>query len=168
MLLKVLMVALTLASLVVIALLWRLLQLRRRQETLRSIMDSADALEGELQACRERMKTMRHWVSTLPSTITTQALASLNLDPLVQKALRDLLQQRLWLRDNGDSAPLAQLRRTRQDMERSRTTLAENMTKLEAAGEDLVEASSESHPVSALIASAYGIGGKNDQSTTLH
>jgi len=170
MLLKFLIAALTLATLVVIGLLWRLLQLRRRQDTLRSIMDSADALERELYACRERMKTMHRWVSTLPSTLTTQALASLNLDPLVQKALRDLLQQRLWLRDNGDTAPLAQLRRTRQDMERSRATLAENMTKLEAAGEELAEASSETHPVSALIASAYGIGGSDGdgQPPTLH
>jgi hypothetical protein len=158
MLLKVLIAALTVASLVVIGLLWRLLQLRRRQETLRSIMDSADALEKELFACRERMQTMHRWVSTLPSTLTSQALASLDLDPLVQKALKDLLQQRLWLRDHGESAPLSRLRRTREDMERSRRTLAENMDKLEAAGEALAQASSETHPVSALIASAYGIG----------
>ena len=55
-------------------------------------------------------------------------------------ALRDLLQQRLWLRDHGDTAPLSQLRRTREDMERSRRTLAENMDKLEAAGEELAAA----------------------------
>ena len=36
MLLKVLIVTLTLASLVVLALMWRLLQLRRRQDMLRS------------------------------------------------------------------------------------------------------------------------------------
>ena len=55
-------------------------------------------------------------------------------------------------------------------MERSRATLAENMTKLEAAGEELAEASSETHPVSALIASAYGIGGSDGdgQPPTLH
>lgn len=168
MLLKSLIVALTLATLVVVWLLWRLLQLRRRQDHLHRIMDSADALERELHACRERMQTMHRWVSTLPSTITSQALASLNLDPLVQKALRDLLQQRLWLRDHGDTAPLSQLRRTREDMERSRRTLAENMDKLEAAGEELAAASSESHPVSALIASAYGIGGSEPKSPTLH
>ncbi|MFO1494375.1 MAG: hypothetical protein U1F26_06935 [Lysobacterales bacterium] len=167
MLLTILTAALVIATLVVGALLWRLLSLRRRHDTLHRIMDSADALERELHACRQRMQTMHQWVSTLPSTLTTQALASLNLDPLVQKALRDLLQQRLWLRDHGDTAPLAQLRQTEIDMERSRTTLAEHMRKLEAAGEALAEASSESHPVSALMASAYGIGGEH-RSPTLH
>lgn len=167
MLLTILTAALILATVVVGALLWRLLSLRRRHDTLHRIMDSADALERELHACRQRMQTMHQWVSTLPSTLTTQALASLNLDPLVQKALRDLLQQRLWLRDHGDHAPLAQLRQTQADMDRSRTTLAEHMSKLEAAGEALAQASSESHPVSALMASAYGIGGDH-RSPTLH
>jgi hypothetical protein len=168
MLLKILIATLTLASLVVIGLLWRLLQLRRRQDMLRSIMDSADALEVELHACRERMQTMHRWVSTLPSSLTRDALAALVLDPLVQKALRDLLQQRLWLRDNGDDAPLARLRGVKGDLERSRKALAENMDKLEAAGEALAAASSETHPVSALIASAYGIGGSDARTTTLH
>lgn len=168
MLTKILIAALTLASLVVIGLLWRLLQLRRRQDHLRGIMDSADALERELQDCRERMQNMHRWVSTLPSTLTSEALASLNLDPLVQKALRDLLQQRLWLRDHGNDAPLAQLKRKREDIERSRRTLAEHMRKLEEAGEALAAASSESHPVSALMASAYGIGGGEGKPPTLH
>ena len=77
MLLKALIAALTLASLVVIGLLWRLLLLRRRQDMLRSIMDSADDLERELHACRERMQTMHRWVSTLPSSLTRDALAAL-------------------------------------------------------------------------------------------
>jgi len=157
---------LILAAVVVLGLLWRLLQLRRRQDTLRRIMDNADALERDLYACRERMQTMHRWVSTLPSTITTQALASLTLDPLVQKALRDLLQQRLWLRDHAESAPLAQLLRKRADLDRSRQSLAENMEKLEAAGEALAAASTETHPVSALIASAYGIGNTDSRTPT--
>lgn len=168
MLIKILIAALTLASLVVIGLLWRLLQLRRRQDHLRRIMDSADALETELHTCRERMQNMHRWVSTLPSTLTSEALATLNLDPLVQQALRDLLQQRLWLRDHGTAAPLADLKRKREDIERSRRTLAEQMGKLEEAGEALAAASSESHPVSALIAGAYGIGAAEPKPPTLH
>ena len=168
MLLKVLIVTLTLASMVVLALMWRLLQLRRRQDMLRSIMDSADALESELHACRERMQTLHRWVSTLPASLTRDALAALVLDPLVQKALRDLLQQRLWLRDNGDDAPLARLKSVKGDLERSRKALAENMDKLEAAGEALAAASSETHPVSALIASAYGIGGSDARSSAIN
>ena len=168
MLLKVLIVTLTLASLVVLALMWRLLQLRRRQDMLRSIMDSADALESELHACRERMQNLHRWVSTLPASLTRDALAALVLDPLVQKALRDLLQQRLWLRDNGDDAPLARLKGVKGDLERSRKALAENMDKLEAAGEALAAASSETHPVSALIASAYGIGGSDARTSAMN
>ena len=114
------------------------------------------------------MQTMHRWVSTLPSSLTRDALAALVLDPLVQKALRDLLQQRLWLRDNGDSAPLARLRGVKADLERSRKALAENMDKLEAAGEALAAASSETHPVSALIASAYGIGGAETRASELN
>ena len=135
---------------------------------LRSIMDSADALESELHACRERMQNLHRWVSTLPASLTRDALAALVLDPLVQKALRDLLQQRLWLRDNGDLAPLARLKSVKGDLERSRKALAENMDKLEAAGEALAAASSETHPVSALIASAYGIGGSDARSSAMN
>ena len=113
------------------------------------------------------MQTVQRWVSTLPSSITAEALASLNLDPLVQKALRDLLQQRLWLRDNADHAPIERLREARAAMERARGTLAGNMVKLEAATEELAKASSETHPVSALIASAYGIG-STERSTSAH
>ena len=154
----ILIIALTVAAVVVAGLVVRLVQMRRRHDCVRSIMDSADALERELYACRERMQTVQRWVSTLPSSITAEALASLNLDPLVQKALRDLLQQRLWLRDNADSASVERLREAGAVMERARGTLAENMAKLEAASVELAKASSETHPVSALIASAYGIG----------
>ena len=157
--------ALTVAAVVVTGLVIRLVQMRRRYDCLRGIMDSADALERELYACRERMQTVQRWVSTLPSSITAEALASLNLDPLVQKALKDLLQQRLWLRDNADHAPIERLRETRAAMERARTTLADNMGKLEAASEELAKASTETHPVSALIASAYGIGGNPERSS---
>ncbi len=157
--------ALTVAAVVVTVLVIRLVQMRRRHDCLRGIMDSADALERELYACRERMQTVQRWVSTLPSSITAEALASLNLDPLVQKALKDLLQQRLWLRDNADHAPIERLRETRAAMERARTTLVANMVKLEAASEELAKASSETHPVSALIASAYGIGSNAERSS---
>lgn len=168
MLMNVLIGVLIAAGLAVVALSVGLYRLRRRQETVRRFMDSADGLEGDLQAARERMQTLHRWVSTLPSTITTDALARLNLDPLVQKALRDLLKQRIWLRDHGESAPLAQLRRAQADLERARRTLAENMEKLEAAGNELLAASTESHPVSALIAGAYGIGSGAESSRTLH
>ncbi len=154
----VLIVALTVATLAVAVLVYRLLQMRQRHDTLRGIMDSADALERELYACRDRIQTVQRWVSTLPSSLTADALASLNLDPLVQKALRDLLQQRLWLRDNADHASMEKLREARQSLEKARLTLVENMAKLEAVSEELAKASTETHPVSALIASAYGIG----------
>lgn len=157
--------ALTVAGVVVTGLVIRLMQMRRRHDCLRGIMDSADALERELYACRERMQTVQRWVSTLPSSITAEALASLNLDPLVQKALKDLLQQRLWLRDNADHAPIERLREARAAMERARTTLVENMSKLEVASEELAKASSETHPVSALIASAYGIGSSAERTS---
>lgn len=149
---------LVLATAVVGVLLWRLWGLRRRQEAILRFMDSADALERELHACRERMQSMQRWISTLPSDMTRTALASLDLDPLVQKALRDLLRQRLWLRDQGGTSPLALLVQSRADIERSRAALADNMDKLERVGAELAEASSETHPVAAMMAGAYGIG----------
>ncbi len=150
--------ALALAGLVVLYLVLRLIGLRRRQDTLRRIMDSADELERDLHACRDRMVSMQQWVATLPSSLTRDALSSLNLAPLVQKALKDLLLRRLWLRDHGDIATLAQLKQSLNELDRSRRTLAEQMEKLEAAGRELVQASTETHPVSALMAGAYGIG----------
>jgi hypothetical protein len=160
---------LVLATVVVVVLLWRLWGLRRRQDAILRFMDSADALERELHACRERMQSMQRWISTLPSDMTRTALASLDLDPLVQKALRDLLRQRLWLRDQGGAAPMTQLLQARADLERSRAALAENMEKLERVGAELAEAAGETHPVAAMMAGAYGIGSRDSDSRgTLH
>jgi hypothetical protein len=160
---------LLLATIVAGVLLWRLRGLRRRQDAILRFMDSADALERELHACRERMQSMQRWIATLPSDMTQTALASLDLDPLVQKALRDLLRQRLWLRDEGGTAPLPMLVQSCADIERSRAALADNMEKLERASAELALASSESHPVAAMMAGAYRVGTREHSgSGTLH
>jgi hypothetical protein len=64
---------------------------------------------------------------------------------------------------------MALLVQSRADIERSRAALADNMDKLERVGAELAEASSETHPVAAMMAGAYGIGTRDGSGPgTLH
>ena len=101
------------AALTFTALLARDRRLRRRPRLLGEIMDEADSLERELHECRARLREIPALVAALPPSAQLSARATLVAEPQVQAALRDLLSHRLWLRENGATATLAELESAR-------------------------------------------------------
>lgn len=140
---------LVLVGAVVLLLVGRMFRLRRRERAIGAFLDAADALERDLHECRDRLRQMQTWLQTLPHADTTEASASLDIEHLTQNALRQLLQDRLWLKNHATTAPLAELEAARQKLDRARANLAEQMRRLESARVDLVQASDSAMRLSA-------------------
>ena len=75
--------------------------LNRRQQAIRALLDGADAVEAQLQACRERMQRLREMLSILPEEMSARAYNALDADAKVQAALKDLLAHRLWIQQHA-------------------------------------------------------------------
>lgn len=126
-----------------LVLLVKLLALRRRQGAIRRFLDSADALESELYECRDRIRALKVALAEIPGAPGIPTLASLDSDQQITEALKLLLSNRLWLRNNVDIAAIAEISDAQQGIERSRSKLAVQMEKLEDAGAELARASSQ-------------------------
>ena len=124
-------------------LVWNNARSRRRDSAIQRFLDTADALEQDLHACRKRMQDMHDWVSKLPGETSKIASSSLNPQTTVTAALKQVLSQRLWLRESVDSASVAQIQAAEANMDRSRQSLAEHMNKLDSMREALERATDQ-------------------------
>lgn len=112
---------------------------RRRERSLRHLLDRADALEALLKTARERMGAMREVVQRVPADIAAVAHASLDAEPQVQQALRDVLEHRLWISKHGLTATQAELDRACAAMDRAYASIADQLARLENAGAELID-----------------------------
>ena len=78
----------------------------RRQREMQGLLDAADALEARLRTARSEI----------------EAVAGEHVDP-VQDALREMLRQRLWLREHGDQASVDELQQVRSSIVDARTRI---------------------------------------------
>lgn len=76
----------------------------RRQRAMREVLDAADALEAQLRVARAEI----------------EAVAGAGGDDPVGEAMREMLRQRLWLRDHGRNASLSQLVEVRSSIDAAR------------------------------------------------
>ena len=76
---------------------------RRRQATLRSTLDAADALESEIRAARSALKAAD--------------LGTASAEDALDSAMRDLLKQRLWLQSHAATANTEALDRVLQGLQ---------------------------------------------------
>ena len=113
---------------------------RRRQQAIRSLLDGADAVEVQLQACRERMQRLRGQLSILPEEMSARADNALSADANVQAALKDLLAHRLWIQQHAETATIAQFDAARTALDQSATTLAALLERLDDAATQLERA----------------------------
>jgi len=120
---------------------WRLWQNRRRFRAIRTFLDAADLLEHELQECKARMQAMQNWVAQLPNAGSREASDRLDPSNSVQKSLKQLLGQRLWLKDSAEKAPVVDIEAASANLERARVALASHMEKLDAMSGELKRAS---------------------------
>lgn len=118
----------------------RELHLRRRQQAIRALLDGADAVESQLQACRDRMQRLRNQLSILPEEMSAHADSALSADAKVQAALKDLLAHRLWIQQHAETATIAQFDAARMALDQSATTLAALLARLGDASAQLERA----------------------------
>jgi hypothetical protein len=118
------------AALLIAALGLREYRLRRRPRLLAEVMDEADALERELYECRTRLREIPALVAALPPSAQLSARATLVAEPQVQAALRDLLSNRLWLKEHAATATLAELESARGALATAKAALATQLDRL--------------------------------------
>jgi flagellar motility protein MotE (MotC chaperone) len=88
----------------------------RRQQILRQVLDSADALESRLRTARAEI----------------EAIAGDESNP-VQDAMHEMLRQRLWLQQHGGDASLQQLAAVRDSIDSASRRIDQQLERLERA-----------------------------------
>jgi hypothetical protein len=100
--------------------LW-LMQRRRgptpRQRLMREVLDAADALESRLRVARAEI----------------EAVAGEDGADPVGEAMREMLRQRLWLRDHAPTASLEQLVEVRASIDTARSRIEHQLERIERA-----------------------------------
>lgn len=119
---------------------WQVWRDRRRHNELRRLLDNADALEEVLHQARRRMTDMKQVVGRVAPDIGAVAQASLEADGPVQQGLRNVLEHRLWIAKNAESASLHELQRAVAALQRSHSQIAQRLEQLEGAGAELEQA----------------------------
>lgn len=89
----------------------------RHQRALRELLDAADALEARLRTARAEIEAVA---------------GDQPLDP-VGDAMREMLRQRLWLRDHGRQASLSQLGEVRASIDAARGRIEQQLVQIEQA-----------------------------------
>ena len=98
------------------------LALRRRrpnphERAVREVLDAADALEARLRTARAEI----------------EAIAGDRGEDPVGEAMREMLRQRLWLRDHGRTASLSQLAGVRASIDEARSRIDAQLAQIERA-----------------------------------
>lgn len=141
------MIIIVLMTLAILAMAYRGYRSVRRELILKQLLDDADHLEARLLETRTRMRDLEALLGRLPADITESARASLNSENGVQHALRLILQHRLWIRENVNTATIQQLDGVRANVRRSLEKLDEQLNKLDTASEELRQAYAQSDAV---------------------
>lgn len=116
---------------------WQLWLMRRRNGLIMRMLDDADQVEARLLECREKMKSIGAMLGRLPADITASARANLDSEAGVQQALKIVLQHRLWIRENANSAPISKLQEVSSAIHRSLEQLDLQIGRLSAVGSEL-------------------------------
>jgi hypothetical protein len=90
---------------------------RRRARAVRELLDAADALEARLRLARAEIEAVT---------------GEQGPDP-VGDAMREMLRQRLWLRDHGREASLEQLAEVRGSIDAARGRIETQLAKIAQA-----------------------------------
>lgn len=89
----------------------------RRQRAMRQLLDAADALEARLRLARSEI----------------EAIAGDHIEDPVQDAMREMLRQRLWLREHGEEARVDELQQVRNSIDEARTRIEQQLIRIERA-----------------------------------
>ncbi len=126
---------------------WQLHLMRRRNLLIMRMLDDADQVEARLLVCREKMKSIGGMLGRLPSDITASARATLDSESGIHNALKIVLQHRLWIRENANTAPVSKLAEVSASISRSLIELGNQIGKLDAVSSELQAAYARSDAV---------------------
>ena len=112
-------------------------RLRERRELLQQILDLADAFEHELLDCRDQMRSMPRRGGDGPAEALPQPGALAAATAMIDSGLRDLLADRLWIRNESAHAPLQALICARDALAQAQTGLQTQMARLADARAEL-------------------------------
>ena len=90
---------------------------RTRQRAMRGLLDAADALEARLRTARQEIV----------------AIAGDEVSDPIRDALKEMLRQRLWLREHGRTASLGELALVRASIEEARVRIDQQLAQIERA-----------------------------------
>ncbi|HMB42998.1 MAG TPA: hypothetical protein VKM00_03860 [Luteimonas sp.] len=135
-----LVLTLSLALAIALTYVWRRWRMLARQNSLRRLLDLADAMEAVLDRSQERMSALHGLVNRVPNDIAAVALTSLEGNLPIREAKRDVLQHRLWIKQHGATASLQELETACAALQRARDRLAQQLDELENAGSALARA----------------------------
>ena len=127
-------------SLLAAALAWRQRRARRHQRSVGALLDGADELERLLYRLRDRMQRVQGVVERVPPDIGANAHASLDREDLIEIALRDLLEHRLWIQRCSQGASREELARALQAIADGRERIERELGRLDRAGRALERA----------------------------
>ena len=102
----------------------------RRRRALRALYSGADALEHDLKECRARLERAHASMNVAPGV---PAAGEADARTAVDAALRELLEHRLWLRDQADEANQHELDAAVAALDKARATLSEQLAALDSA-----------------------------------
>jgi hypothetical protein len=88
-----------------------------RQRAVRELLDAADALEARLRTARAEIEAVT---------------GNEGQDP-VREAMREMLRQRMWLRDHGDQASLERLTEVRASIDAARIRIDQQLSRIDQA-----------------------------------
>lgn len=111
-----LLIAAAIAAVAVIV-LRRSRRMTPHEKAVRDVLDAADALEDRLRVARAEI----------------EAVAGEHVPNPVGDAMREMLRQRLWLRDHGSSATPDQLAEVRAAIVSARSRIDQELLRIEAA-----------------------------------
>lgn len=131
-----------LALLVIVAIIgaftiWRYWRGNRHEEMMLRLLDDADRLEARIKQCRAQLGQAHAAVRVIPGV---PSAGSASADVAIDKALRDLLEHRLWLRDKAPDASQRELQRAAEALEQARMRIDRQMHELQSAREELDDA----------------------------
>lgn len=102
----------------------------RRRRALRALYRGADALEHDLKECRVRLQRAHASMNVAPGV---PAAGEADARTAVDAALRELLEHRLWLRDQAHDANQRELDVALAAIDKARATLGEQLAALDSA-----------------------------------
>ena len=98
------------------AVAWWIRRVPPRQRALTELLDAADALESRLRTARSEIEAITG-----------------NEDEAVRTALQEMLRQRLWLQQHGETASIQQLKEIRGSMDAARAKIDQQLIQVERA-----------------------------------